>query len=1270
MQPYNPIADCMPERIGEIDLTEDVETYLHRMLPKTIMMLDGGMGTMVQGYKLEEEDFRGEEFKNHSHNLKGNNDLLVLTRPDIVRDIHVAYLEAGSDMVETNTFSGTCIAQADYALEHLAYRINVEGSRLAREACKQVMEKDPTRRRLVVGAVGPTNKTLSISPSVEDPSIRDCTWDELVEAYEEQTRGLIDGRCDIIMVETIFDTLNAKAALYAIENVFEAGYPRKPIFVSGTIVDMSGRTLSGQTGEAFLLSVRHANPFAVGLNCALGAEQMRPFIERISNLYDGYVLVYPNAGLPNAMGEYDEDPEEMGGKLGVFAKDGLFNIVGGCCGTTPEHIAAIRKAVIEYAPREMPENGFRKDVTYLCGLEAFRIDETIPFVNIGERCNVAGSRRFARLIANDDYDTALSIAKSQVENGAQVLDINVDDGMLDGVKAMNKFCNLIATEPDVAKVPLCIDSSKFEVVLAGLKVTQGKCIVNSISLKEGEEDFIKKATLVKRMGAAVVVMAFDETGQATETQNKFDICKRSYDILVQKVGFDPYDIIFDPNILTIATGLEEHNNYAVNFIEATRMIKESLTGARVSGGVSNLSFSFRGLDKVREAMHSVFLYHAGKVGMDMGIVNAGVMPIYDDIPKDLLKLIEDAIFNRSDDATEPLLEYAQKFGKKDKNAVESEEWRDLPKEKRIQHALIKGIDKYVVQDVQECVDDKDMYARPLHIIEGPLMDGMNVVGDLFGAGKMFLPQVIKSARVMKRAVAHLIPLMEIEKEEMLKNNPELALGKDNNGVVLLATVKGDVHDIGKNIVGVVLGCNNYKVIDLGVMVPAEKILDTAVAEGAEVIGLSGLITPSLDEMIYVAKEMERRGMDLPLLIGGATTSKMHTAVKISQRYSNAVVHVLDASRSVPVVGSLLDEAEREDFMDDIKEEYEELREEHYDGLKDRKFLSIEKARAHKQAIDWSAKPPVKAPTFIGTRSFENFDIEKLVKYIDWKPFFEVWQLRGKYPNRGYPKIFKDDTVGEEARKLFNDAQKMLKDVVDNKKMTCDGIVAFYPAAAVGDDIEVYNDEDRTDKAATFYGLRQQQEREAGSGQKYLCMSDFVAPKESGLKDYIGAFAVATKGADELAAMYEKDHDDYNSIMAKAIADRLAEAFAEYLHEVVRKDLWGYAADEDLNPDALLRVAYQGIRPAPGYPTQPDHTEKRTMWDLMDIESKVGIGLTESYSMTPAAAVSGLIFAHEESVYFSVGKITKDQVEEYAQRKGSDLETVERWLGPILAYDTD
>jgi len=1250
--------------------TEEIDATLK----KRIMCFDGGMGTMVQQFRppLHEEDFRGDEWADHHKPLKGNNDMLSLTRPDVIYGIHRAYLEAGADFLETNTFSGTTIAQADYALEDAVYRINRESAILAGLAARDV-EAAGHGKKYVAGAIGPTNRTLSISPSVEKPEFRNVTFKELVKAYSQQARALLDGGVDVLLVETIFDTANAKAALYALDVLFtEEGYERVPIFISGTITDRSGRTLSGQTPEAFTISVSHSDPTAIGLNCALGATDMRPFIEEIANFTSHYVICYPNAGLPNAMGGYDETPETTAGFVREFAMAGLVNIVGGCCGTTPGHIGAIAKAVADVKPRVRP--GVRHEgFTLLSGLEKMAMAPKLDsFINIGERCNVAGSRKFLRLIKEGNYEEALSIALTQVENGAQILDINMDEGMLDGVAAMRKFCNLIASEPSISKVPLCIDSSNFDVVVAGLECVQGKCVVNSISLKVGEEKFLEHAKIVRRFGAACVVMAFDEEGQAATMEDKVRICTRSYKLLVEKANFNPTDIIFDPNILTIATGMEEHNGYGEDFVKCIKPIKENCPGCRISGGVSNFSFSFRGMNVVRESMHSVFLYHAIQAGMDMGIVNAGAMPIYADIPKELLEMCENLLWNKDPEGTEKLLEYAKSMGPEAKKKVVDDKWRSLSVQERLQHGLINGIDKFVVDDTEEARSDLTSYPRPLNVIEGPLMDGMAIVGELFGAGKMFLPQVIKSARVMKKAVAHLIPFMEKERDAanklLLEGGGEIDESTMYNGTVVLATVKGDVHDIGKNIVGVVLGCNNYKVIDLGVMVPSPKILAAVQEHKADILGLSGLITPSLDEMIQVAKDMKRVGMKVPLLIGGATTSKMHTAVKISQKYDNPVVHVLDASKAVVVVSALLEAAQKEVYAEEIAEEYEEIREEYLDSLADRKYRTVSEARDQKFTIDFKTQASPK-PNFIGVKDFADADLSEIAKYIDWKPFFEVWQLRGKYPNRAYPRIFDDETVGVEARKLFDDAEAMLKDIIENKKLVAKGVMAIYPAAQVDeDDIAVYEDEEKTKEIGRYYGLRQQAEK-MDPYDPYYCVSDFIAPKDSGVPDYIGQFAVSCGfGTEEMCKAYEADHDDYSVIMAKALADRLAEAYAELLHEQMRKEYWGYAPDEALDAHALHQLKYQGIRPAPGYPSQPDHNEKTTMWKLLDAEARTGIELTESLAMHPAASVSSMVFAHPKSEYFAVGKITQEQVTDYAKRKTTDVAFVEKALGPILGYE--
>ncbi|KAG7171128.1 Methionine synthase-like [Homarus americanus] len=1231
---------------------------IHQALQERILVIDGAMGTMIQRHKLSEEDYKGEEFKDHESHLKGNNDLLSLTRPQIILEIHKV----------VNNWNGLPewvvnvekVEKFEAKLDNtgkIKTKLNLESARLARRAADEVTAATG-KQRFVAGAMGPTNRTLSISPSVERPDYRNITFDELVSAYTEQARGLLDGGVDILLVETVFDTANAKAALFAIQTLFEKEYEPLPIFVSGTIVDKSGRTLSGQTGEAFVISISHAQPLCIGLNCALGAREMRPFIENIGLNTTSYVICYPNAGLPNTFGDYDETPETTANHIREFAKDGLVNVYCNCLINIVLCFRAIAETVAAIKPRT-PPSVLYKDAQLLCGLEPMRITSQTNFVNIGERCNVAGSRKFCRLIKNGEYEEALSIAKAQVENGAQIIDVNMDEGLLDGKAAMTRFLNLIATEPDICKVPMCIDSSNFDVIEAGLKVTQGKCVVNSISLKEGEEEFIYKANLIKKYGSAVVVMAFDEMGQAVDVENKVRICQRSYKILTEIVGFNANDIIFDPNILTIATGIEDHNNYGINFIEATKRIKDTCPGVRISGGVSNFSFSFRGKETIREAMHAVFLYHAIKAGMDMGIVNAGCLPVYDDIERELLQLSESLLWNTDPDGTEKLLAYAEKSSSQVKVGAVVDDWRGKDVEERLKYSLVKGIDKFIVEDTEEARLQVEKYPRPLRVIEGPLMNGMSIVGELFGAGKMFLPQVIKSARVMKKAVAHLIPFMEAERAAMVNGLGGSVSDTDRyNGTIVLATVKGDVHDIGKNIVGVVLGCNNYRVIDLGVMCSCDKILRCAIAEKADIIGLSGLITPSLDEMIFVAREMERLGLQVPLLIGGATTSRTHTAVKIAPKYTNPVVHVLDASKSVVVVSflfyffpkyeykcsSLLDTSSYDDFIDELNEDYDMIREEHYENLREKKYVSLEEARRGRFKIDWESIPKPVIPKFFGTKAFKNYDLTALLPYIDWKPFFDVWQLRGKYPNRGYPKIFKDATVGNEARRVFDDAQKLLSRIISEGSLQPHGIVGFYPANSVEDDIELYSDESRSEVIAKLYGLRQQAVKE--SQDPFCCMSDFIAHKNSGIKDYIGMFAVtAGFGADELCAEFQEDFDDYSIILVKAIADRLAEAFAEELHERVRKDLWGYASDEYLEANDLHRLKYMGIRPAPGYPIQPDHQEKLTMWNVMNVEDLTGIGLTEALAMTPAASVVS-----------------------YSQRRGADISEVERWLSTNLSYD--
>jgi 5-methyltetrahydrofolate--homocysteine methyltransferase len=1215
-------------------------------LKERILVLDGAMGTMIQRHILTEEDFRGERFKNHSHPLQGNNDLLSITRPDIIKSIHAAYFAAGADIAETNTFSGTTIAQADYKLEDAVYDINFLSAKIAREVADEFTAKEPHKPRFVAGSMGPTNRTASLSPDVNDPGYRAITFDDLVVAYTEQAQALIDGGCDLLLVETVFDTLNCKAALFAIDQLAEKTGQRIPVMVSGTITDASGRTLSGQTVEAFLISVSHIDLLSVGFNCALGARQLKPHIQTLSKNSKFFISAHPNAGLPNAFGQYDESPEEMVDQVREYLEDNYVNIIGGCCGTTPEHIAAIAKAAGEFKPRVRPNDSH---MTSFSGLEPMVIRKETNFVNIGERTNVTGSKKFARLILEGNYDEALSVALQQVENGAQVIDVNMDEGMLDSEAAMVKFLNLIASEPDIAKVPLMIDSSKWSVIEAGLKCVQGKAIVNSISLKEGEERFIEQAKLVKRYGAAVVIMAFDEKGQADNFQRRIEICERAYKILRDVVNFPVEDIIFDPNILTVATGIEEHNNYAVDFIEATRWIKNNLPSCRVSGGVSNISFSFRGNEPVREAMHSAFLYHAIKAGLDMGIVNAGMIEVYEQIPKDFLELVEDVLLNRRDDATERLVEYAETVKSKGKQIEKDDAWRQWPVNDRLSHALIKGIVEFIDVDVEEA---RHQFAKPLQVIEGPLMDGMNIVGDLFGEGKMFLPQVVKSARVMKRAVAILLPYIELEKQAGASNS---------NGKILMATVKGDVHDIGKNIVGVVLGCNNYEIIDLGVMVPWQKILDEAESNGVDIIGLSGLITPSLDEMVTVAREMEKRKMKIPLLIGGATTSKAHTAVKIAQNYSGPVVHVLDASRSVPVAGSLISKENRDLFMENLDIEYSKIRDHHANKSVTKELISIEAARENRIKINFKAED-IQIPLKSGIHVFEQYDLAELAEYIDWTPFFSTWELYGKYPA-----ILEDKIVGVEATKVYNDALELLNKVIAEKWLTARAVIGLWPANAVGDDIEIYSDENRNQIIETIHNLRQQNKKVAG--QANYCLSDFVAPKSSGLGDYVGGFAVtAGIGIEKYIAAFEATHDDYNSIMLKALADRLAEAFAERLHERVRKEFWGYDLSESLEKQQLIEEGYRGIRPAPGYPACPDHTEKSLLFKLLNATEHTGIILTESFAMYPTAAVSGWYFGHPESKYFGLGKIKSDQVIDYAQRKGFDLETMERWLSPVLAYE--
>lgn len=1231
-------------------------TDIRKELEKRVLVIDGAMGSMIQQYKLQEKDFRGKRFEAWHKDLQGNNDLLSITQPGIIKTIHKEYLKAGADIIETNTFSATAVAMADYEMQELAYELNYESAKIAKEAIQEFLKENPDKAsapKFVAGAFGPTNRTLSLSPNVNDPGYRAITFDELVEAYTEQARGLIDGGADLLLVETIFDTLNAKAALFAIQNYCEKINRKMPVMVSGTITDASGRTLSGQTTEAFLNSVSHVDLLSVGLNCALGAKDMRPYLEELSTKAPFYVSAYPNAGLPNQFGEYDQDAHEMGHQIEEFLKAGFLNIVGGCCGTTPAHIKRIAELAAVSKPRKKPE---ADTLMHLSGLEPVTLRPESNFMNVGERTNVTGSKKFLRLIKEENYEEALSIAREQVEGGAQVIDVNMDEGMLDSESAMTRFLNLIASEPDISRVPIMIDSSKWSVIEAGLKCVQGKAIVNSISLKEGEEKFIEQAHKIKQYGAAVIVMAFDEEGQADTLQRRIDICKRAYDVLVNKVHFPPQDIIFDPNIFPVATGMEEHRLNALDFFNATKWIKENLPHAKVSGGVSNVSFSFRGNDHVREAIHSAFLFHAVKNGMDMGIVNPSQLVVYDDIEKELLELVEDVLLNRRDDATERLIAHAEKLkGVTREKSEKDEEWRKGTVQERLTHSLVKGITNHIEQDVEEC---RSQYDKTLSIIEGPLMDGMNVVGDLFGAGKMFLPQVVKSARVMKKAVAYLLPYLEEEKKASGDT-------QKNNGKILLATVKGDVHDIGKNIVGVVLACNNYEIIDLGVMVPSDRILEQARHHNVDVIGLSGLITPSLDEMVHVAKEMERLGFKTPLLIGGATTSKVHTAVKIAQNYSGPVVHVNDASKSVPVASSLISEELRGAFMQEVLVDYERVREQNKNAQGQNKFISLKEARENKFPINWK-ETLIQKPAFTGNKVFTDYSLAEIAAYIDWTPFFHSWEMKGSYP-----KIFNDPQRGAEAKKLFDDAQAMLRRIISEKWLKANAVIGIYPANAVNDDdIEVYADESRNRVLTTFHSIRQQSKKPAG--QYNVALADFVAPKTNNSQptthDYIGGFALTTGiGIDEWVAKFEKDHDDYSAIMLKALADRLAEAFAELMHKRVRKEFWAYAKEESLSNEDLIKEEYAGIRPAPGYPAQPDHTEKPLLFKLLDAEKNAGIILTESMAMVPTAAVSGLYFAHPDSHYFGVGKITKEQVEDYAERKRMSIAEAERWLGPVLNY---
>jgi len=1215
---------------------------IERLLRQRIVILDGAMGTMIQTYKLGEAEYRGKQFANHPSDLKGNNDLLVITRPEVIEEIHVQYMEAGADIIETNTFNSNAISMADYGLETLSYDLNVAAARVARSAVEKV--RDPGHPRFVAGAIGPMSKTLSISRDVNDPAARDVSFDQVMNAYYEQVRGLMDGGVDLLLAETTFDTLNLKAALFAIDKYFTDTGKSVPVMASGTITDLSGRTLTGQTVEAFWISISHARLLSVGLNCALGPKEMRPYIEELSRIAPIYVSCYPNAGLPDPLSAtgFPETPESLAPQLQDWAREGWLNIVGGCCGTTPAHIKAIADAVRDCAPRKIPTV---EPFSRFSGLEPLTLRPESNFTLIGERTNITGSPKFSKLILAGDFEGALAVARQQVKDGANIVDVNMDEGMLDSEAAMKRFLNLIASEPDISRVPLMIDSSKWSVIEAGLKCVQGKPIVNSISLKEGEEKFLAQARLVKRYGAATVVMAFDEAGQADTFERKIEICARAYKILTEQAGFHGSDIIFDPNILTVATGMEEHNDYANTFINAARWIKANLPYCRVSGGVSNISFSFRGNNTVREAMHSAFLYHAIKAGLDMGIVNAGQLAVYEEIPKDLLELVEDVLLNRRKDATERLVQFAETVKSKGKVAVKDEAWREGTVEERLSHALVKGIVDFIDADTEEA---RRKLPKPLHVIEGPLMAGMSIVGDLFGAGKMFLPQVVKSARVMKKAVAYLMPFMEAEKTSDSK--PQ--------GRIIMATVKGDVHDIGKNIVGVVLQCNNYEVIDLGVMTPAAKILETARERNADIIGLSGLITPSLDEMVHVAQEMERQSFRLPLLIGGATTSRAHTAVKIAPHYGESTVHVLDASRAVGVVNSLLNPELKPGFDTKLRADYERLRVEHGNKTH-KKLLPIGDARENRTPIDWGAAT-VDKPSFIGIRVVDGLPLEELVPYIDWSPFFHTWELRGRYPA-----IFDDPVVGEAARTLFADAQKLLSRIVDEKLLQARGVYGFFPANAVGDDIELYTDDTRAERLALFHTLRQQIVKPAG--QFNHALSDYIAPRESGRADYLGGFAVTTgHGADQAAKNFEAALDDYNAIMTKALADRLAEAFAEYLHEKARIE-WGFGARENLSREDLIKEKYRGIRPAAGYPACPDHTEKRTLFDLLRAEKNAGIELTESFAMYPGAAVSGLYFGHPDAKYFAVGKIDRDQVLDYSARKGMSVEEVEKWLGPNLNY---
>ena len=1246
----------------------DKHTQLTHLLQKRILILDGAMGTMIQSYKLEEADYRGERFADYHLDIKGNNDLLSITQPQIIQEIHESYLEAGADIIEANTFNATKVSMADYEMEDVAYELNVAGARVARQAADKYSTAE--KPRFVAGVLGPTSKTCSMSPDVNDPGYRAVSFDGLVEDYSASTRGLIEGGADLILIETIFDTLNAKAAVFAVETVFEEDNIKLPVMISGTITDASGRTLSGQTTEAFYNSLKHAKPISIGLNCALGPDMLRQYLQELSRVSNTFVSAHPNAGLPNEFGEYDLGPEDMAVHIKEWASSGFLNIIGGCCGSSPDHIKHMADAVTDISPRVIPDIPVE---CRLAGLEPFNIGKDSLFVNVGERTNVTGSARFKRLIKDGDYDTALEVAKEQVENGAQIIDINMDEGMLESKEAMVRFLNLIAAEPDIARVPIMVDSSKWEIIEAGLKCIQGKSIVNSISLKEGEENFLHQAKLIKRYGAATVVMAFDEDGQADTYERKVEICTRAYKVLVEKADFPPEDIIFDPNIFAIATGIEEHNNYGLDFIQATKAIKDTLPHAMISGGVSNVSFSFRGNNPVREAIHSVFLYHAIKNGMDMGIVNAGQLEVYDNLPDELRDVVEDVVLNRNPEATEKLIDIAPNYvgDGSQKESKQDLEWRTWPVEKRLQHALVKGIDAFVNEDTEEALDK---LKRPIHVIEGPLMDGMNIVGDLFGAGKMFLPQVVKSARVMKKSVAWLEPFLLAE-----KSGSEIT----TNGKILMATVKGDVHDIGKNIVGIVLQCNSYEVLDLGVMVPADKILKTAIEENCDIIGLSGLITPSLDEMVNVAKEMQRLDINLPLMIGGATTSKIHTAVKIDPQFEGSIVYVPDASRAVGVAGKLISKENKAAFHQEMKDEYDAMRVNRAANQRVKKTASLDQARANKVKIDWANYQPPKPAIFDGhidhdlvkgeytvetldnggiVLQFDDYPLDDLVEIFDWTPFFRSWELAGRYPA-----ILTDEVVGKEATNLLADAKEMLKTLLAEKWLTAKAVLGFFPANSNGlDDIALYP-QSSNEAHTSLHHVRQQMDRNNQNAN--FCLADFVAPIESGKQDWMGSFAVSTGfGIEEHVERFQKDHDDYNAILLEALADRFAEALAEKMHELTRKVFWGYASDETLSNEELIKEKYQGIRPAPGYPACPEHSEKGTLWELLQPEERIGLKITESYAMWPAAAVSGFYYSHPDSRYFGTGKINRDQVEDYAKRKGWNMDTAEKWLGPVLSYD--